>query len=369
MKKTLPFAALAAALCLPAFAEQAREPAPAGKIAVFVRNLSADPSLDARLGAFSAAIATELNARGLATVDESLALRGLGKYAGAGSDARAGGINAALFSGASAAKIAEYAGADRVLSVAIVYAGSETRSFEGYGISTKVETFSIETSSSLFDIGGGGVTGISAGASAEVRGGGALKVSESDIFGRLFASAACSLADGLRRSPELSRAAPEKKLYGVNLRFEINSVNFPVLKKIGDGAYEVEPRTVPAGLASATVRIDGAAASVSSPPRPVMLSRGVHTITADIPGFRKVEESIYVDGSGSPAEFVIALAPDDGLLARWRGDMQFVQSVVNSAAKSDSRRILTEAEAEKLRGIAETFRNSNITVDLGFGKK
>ena len=141
------------------------------------------------------------------------------------------------------------------------------------------------------------------------------------------------------------------------------------MKKIGDGAYEVESRVVPAELSSATVRIDGAAAGVSASSRPIMLSRGVHTITADIPDFRKVEESIYVDGSDSPAEFVVSLTPNDAALARWRGDMEFVQSVIDSAAKSDSKRILTEAEAEKLRGIAETFRNSNITVDLGFGKK
>ena len=163
MKKTLPFVVLAAAFCLPAFAQQPQNSVPAGKIAVFVRNLSSDPSLDPRLGAFSAAIAAQLNARGVPTVDEALALRSLGEYAGGGSKASEGEINAALFSGASAAKIAEYAGADRVLSVAIISAGSETRSFEGYGISTNVETFSIETSSSLFDAGGGGVTGISAG--------------------------------------------------------------------------------------------------------------------------------------------------------------------------------------------------------------
>lgn len=369
MKKTLPFVVLAAAFCLPAFAQQPQNSAPAGKIAVFVRNLSADPSLDPRLGAFSAAIAAQLNARGVPTVDEALALRSLGEYAGGGSKSSEGEINAALFSGASAAKIAEYAGADRVLSVAIISAGSETRSFEGYGISTNVETFSIETSSSLFDAGGGGVTGISAGASTQVRGGGALKVSEGDIFGKLFASAARSLADGLCRGAALSPAPAERKLYAVNLRFEINSVNFPVLKKIGDGAYEVESRVVPAGLSSAAVRIDGAAAGVSASSRPIMLSRGVHTITADIPDFRKVEESIYVDGSDLPAEFVVSLTPNDAALARWRGDMEFVQSVIDSAAKSDSKRILTEAEAEKLRGIAETFRNSNITVDLGFGKK
>lgn len=49
--------------------------------------------------------------------------------------------------------------------------------------------------------------------------------------------------------------------------------------------------------------------------------------------------------------------------------MKFVQSIVDSAVKTDSKLIISEAEAEKLKGIAETFKKSNITIDLGFGNK
>lgn len=83
----------------------------------------------------------------------------------------------------------------------------------------------------------------------------------------------------------------------------------------------------------------------------------------------KVEESIFVDGSNSPSEFVVSLTPDDSTAARWKNDMKFVQSIVDSAVKSDSKLIISEAEAEKLKGIAETFKKSNITIDLGFGNK
>ena len=144
-----------------------------------------------------------------------------------------------------------------------------------------------------------------------------------------------------------------------------------MLKMVSYGKYELTTQTYPASLSTATVRIDGAAVTVSSGSgaRKVALPKGIHTISADIPGFVKVEESIFVDGSNSPSEFVVSLTPDDSTAARWKNDMKFVQSIVDSAVKTDSKLIISEAEAEKLKGIAETFKKSNITIDLGFGNK
>lgn len=339
------------------------------KIAVFVRNMTDDKSIDSRLGGFAASISANLNALGFSTVDEALALKSLKEYSGGQNSAR---LNANIFDGGSAARIAEYAGANRVLSVAVVSLGRETRSFDGYGVKTKIEAFTLRTSSSLFGEDGAGETGINADASFEMRSGGALKMSESDILGRLLSSAAKTLADGISSKIEnVSSSEADRKLYEINLKFAIEQLQFPMLKMVSYGKYELTTQTYPASLSTATVRIDGAAVTVSSGSgaRKVALPKGIHTISADIPGFVKVEESIFVDGSNSPSEFVVSLTPDDSTAARWKNDMKFVQSIVDSAVKTDSKLIISEAEAEKLKGIAETFKKSNITIDLGFGNK
>ena len=50
------------------------------KIAVFVRNMTDDKSIDSRLGGFAASISANLNALGFSTVDEALALKSLKEY-------------------------------------------------------------------------------------------------------------------------------------------------------------------------------------------------------------------------------------------------------------------------------------------------
>ena len=76
-----------------------------------------------------------------------------------------------------------------------------------------------------------------------------------------------------------------------------------------------------------------------------------------------------MDGSNSPTEIEVSLTPDDSTAERRKNDMKIVPSIEDSAVKSDSKLIISEAEAEKLKGIAETFKKSNITIDLGFGNK
>ena len=77
-----------------------------------------------------------------------------------------------------------------------------------------------------------------------------------------------------------------------------------------------------------------------------------------------IEKTINVIENPDGQKFYFSLSLSDSARIRLKDDMAFIQAIKERAKASDDRRILTEAEAERLRGCAKMLEQSGYKIDI-----
>lgn len=342
------------------------------KTVLFVSNDSAAPALDAGKKALETSIASRLGALGFNVIDHDMVLRGLNDYIGNANakyrtqaekfkknmEAVSPANN--IFDDASGFRIAEILGADYIMAVSITSMGIETKAFDGYGIKTVNNVYRLRSNYRLYEAGeGAGTSGGAVVASKNVRQTAELATISDDILNELFEDTAEQMAGILGEQNAAGKiiAKREQKKGHIRISFQISGFSFPEVT-VQDGVYRVHQTTLPLGVSAVTADIDGVAYTLGES---VSLSRGIHTLKINQKDLEPVAKNIFITGAGDQV-LVLQLSLSDDARARYKADMAFVEEIKNRSKLSDDRRIITEAEAEKLKGIAKMFENSGFKI-------
>lgn len=342
------------------------------KTVVFVSNDSSTPALDAGKKILETSISARLSTAGFNVIDADLALRSLNDYLG---DANAkhrtlalalkksmedSSLGNKIFEDASGFRIAEILGADYVMAVSITGAGVETKAFGGYGVKTVSNVFKLRSNYKLYEAGeGAGTAGGAVMSSKIVRQTAELSTVSDDILNELFEDTAEQIAFLLGEENAKGKIIAKSEISKgeVKISFQIEGFSFPEVT-VQNGVYRVHQTTLPVGINSVTADIDGIAYTLGEK---VSLSKGIHMLKINQKDLESVEKNIFITGSPNQT-LVLQLSLSDAARSRYKADMAFVEEIKNRAKLSDDRRILTEAEAERLKGIAKMFENSGFKI-------
>lgn len=344
------------------------------KVAVYARNDSGDRALDSKVRTFELAVAARLNNMGFGVIDRGIAAESLDAHL---SPARAGGDSpkataaenaakdspgARLFKGASGLRVAELVGADYVLVVGFSGFGSERKSYRGYGIETSGQTFTLRADYALS--GGTDAAGISGGSVratktlSRIPG---LSVDSNDVLNELVENLADEAARSLServKPAELPSKAPARA--EVEIVCTLDELSMPEVV-FEDGKYVLKPNLIPATVPYINAEIDGVAQTVGGR---VSLARGLHILRVKQADIEPFEANIFA--TGAPNQILrFALKLSDSARARWKEDLEFLERVKRLALEASDASVLTRAQAERLMGIAEMYKNSgyNIRID------
>lgn len=337
-------------------------------LAVFVKNDTGKPELDGKKAAFDAMLSARLAGNGFAPMSHDLLLRNLNDYlknpnaeyrsqaeslkkAVEGKDS----VDMRLFEDASGLRIAEFMGADGILSVSLTSFGREVRKFKFRDVRTTSTIINLRSSYTLYSVSGGaGVSGATVEASKTIRRSENLEILSDDIVNSLLDETAVKMAPII--SGSAARAALEASPASegeVAFDFVLESVSMPSLVRGGDGQYKIGSQAVPLGIAAVVAEIDGVAANLGAKTK---LSKGIHTLKIRQRDIVPVELNINV--TGRPGQSItLQLSLSDEARLRWKDDLDFVE-------KMKARSEISAAEAERLLGIAEMFRNSGYKIDI-----
>ncbi len=360
MKKIFTTIALLAA-AFSAFADAPK------KIALFVCDESGNPALAQKTAMIESSLASRLNAAGFSVAGRALALESLDAYLGrAGSVGKerakefaaavSGGAYSRISESASALRAAEFLGADCVLAVSAASLGSEKKSFSGYGVKTDSVEYVLQCNFSASDASGAGVAGGTAVSSRAVKSTQNLKIASDDILNALADDCAAKIASQLAASPALSRIEKPAAFGELEIECLVEGMSVPVVA-FENGEYKVAQGALPIAAASASIEVDGVAASGGK----IKLSRGIHIVKVSQKGLEPFERAVNVTGEAGQ-KVVLMLRMTDAERLRWKEDAAFLESLAARAKASDSRATLLGAEAEKLRGMAEMFRQSGFKI-------
>ncbi len=256
----------------------------------------------------------------------------------------------------SALRLAQNIGADYLLMVAIDSFDAETKRFKTDEVNVVNKVYTLRGTYKLLDgVTGGSLGGMPVRTTKTVRESANLSVENTDLTASLIEKLADSVAQDLLAKADQFREASAIGDIPVTIRCNVRDLQGNEISLTDIGITEdnriVKGQAAQPLQAVATVEVDGLA--LGSTPATVKLKPGPHKLRLTRPGFEDAELTIKaVEGM----DLTVTMQMSDAGFARW---LQ-IRDALNAL---DVSRKLTDAEAERIKGIAEMFRQSGFRID------
>ena len=346
------------------------------KIAIIVEN-RAGAQFNDKVPVLEDLVASRVAGKGYSVISRDVAVNALKTYSTAGrsvsSQSAAGTaatdstqvsttpettkLDQALSDNTSALRLAQNLGADYILIPAITSFGTERKNYNGNGIATVNTTYKLRVSYKIVEGNeGGAVRGSTVLAEKNYRNSGDLQTDSSDVINELLDDAANQLADAIVTS---AKALPMEvaKPNLVALRIACTMTD-PRQQPIMVSAMGVSAdnklivgQPVAVQAMDVTVEVDGVA--IGSAPGDFKARPGLHKLSLSREGFDTWSRTVNIyEGQ----KLNVAMQMSEAGYARWRDTTGFL-------AEIDNTRKLTDAEVNRINGMAEFFKNSHYRVD------
>jgi hypothetical protein len=266
-------------------------------------------------------------------------------------------LDQALSDNTSALRLAQNLGADYILIPAITSYGTERKAYSGTGIATVNTTYKLRVSYKIVEANeGGAVRGSTVLAEKNFRDSGDLKTDSSDVINELLDDAAGQLADAIAAG---AKALPTEAAKAGMVTFHVAcSMTDPRQQPIMVSAMGVSAdnklvvgQPVAVQAMDVTVEVDGVA--IGSAPGDFKSRPGLHKLSLSREGFDTWSRTVNLyEGQ----KLSVALQMSAAGYARWKDTTDFLAAL-------DTNRKLTDAEVNRINGIAKFFKNSHYRVD------
>lgn len=331
--------------------------APPRKIAIIVEN-RAGAQFNDKVPVLEDLVASRVAGRGYSVLSRDVVTRSLKNYAnGAEPNGQMTALDRSLESGSSALRLAQNLGADFILIPAITSYGLEQKTYNGNGVSTVNTVHKLRVSYQIVEAGeGGAVRGGAFVAEQVFHETAGLSTSSSDVINELLDDAAGQLADAVTAQAQaLPAAAAQPALVTFSVACSMTDPRQqPVLvSAVGISADNklVTSQPVPVQAMDVTVEVDGVA--IGSAPGDFKSRPGLHKLSLAREGFDTWSRTVNLyDGQ----KLNVALQMSAAGYARWKDTTDFLATI-------DNTRKLTDAEVNRINGLAEFFKNSHYRVD------
>jgi hypothetical protein len=267
-------------------------------------------------------------------------------------------LDQALSDNTTALRLAQNLGADFILIPSITTYGTEKKTYSADGINTINTVHTLRVSCKIVEAGAGGaIKGDTITASKTIRQSGSLQVESSDVINELLDDAADQLADNLvQNASSLPTAVAKDKM--VNFRITCTMTDprqqpilISALGVTADNHVVVTNQPVALQPMDVTVELDGIA--IGSAPGAFQGFPGIHKLRLSREGFDPWERTVNIY-DGQNLRVALQMSPEG--YARWKDTTDFLATL-------DSNRKLTDAEVQRLEGIAKFFSESHYRVD------
>lgn len=328
------------------------------KIAIIVQNRES-AGLNSKVTVLEDLVASRVAGKGFSVISREEVSRSLKNYAnGKDSNADLNFLDQSLEDNSSALRLAQNLGADFILVPSIVSLGTETKNYSGNGVTTLNITHRLRVSYKIVEAGqGGALRGGAFVAEKTLRQTGELQTEDTDIINELLDDAADQLADAIKQT---AATLPTTVAKASVVHFKVmcamtdprhKPILIPTMQLTDDNRVVTQGQAAPLQALDVTVELDGVV--LGSTPADLAAQPGLHKIRLSREGFDSWANTVNIfDGQN----LQVSLQMNPAAYARWAETTGFLSGL-------DNNRKLTEAEAQRIKGIGEFFRNSHYRVD------
>jgi len=318
------------------------------RTAVFVNNLAGAPLAD-KANALESLLAANLNGQGFSVISRQEVADSLRN------DPDVADLGRALASSSSALRLAQTLGADYLIVANLVSFGTRQVQYRGYDIATENTTYRLRVAYWLLEAtAGAGLVGEEITVSETLRDDESIEIVDSDLLNGLITEAAALIAENARQEASLGNiplaptpAAPVS--FAITPRLQ--DLALPNVLIDEDNVVTMTAEKFPIEATGVDVELDGVV--LGSAPGTFQARPGLHQLRLTRDGFVAWERNVNLyDGFVLVAQMNFSA---DGQ-QQWEELSSFLQELENN-------RELSDAEAERIRGQAEAFRQSGFRVD------
>lgn len=356
-------------------------------MAIFVTNETSIPELNNAKIKMEKILSAHVNNSGFGVISHDLVLRNLNAYLG-NPNAKYKNIGESLresigekkslgnefFENASGLRIADFIGAEYILSVSISSFGKKTIKANSYGVKTKNTIYTLRCNYSLFDSSEGiGMTGQTAIAKKSFRHSENLEVEiDTEFTNELLDDCAKQMANSVKES-EKDVIAPKKQKTLVFIEVNIPEMQLPQIIEDSNGNLKINTAKTTASIVISDAEIDGVSCPVNN--GETALSKGIHYLKIFHKDLLPIEKTINVNGE-SKQRFSFSATFSEDAKKRLKDDILWMQNLSERMseiknkekiidAHSYSIKKLSDAETLKAKGICEMLKKSgyNIKID------
>jgi hypothetical protein len=322
---------------------------PLRKTAIIVEN-RAGAQFEDKIPVLEDLVGTRVAGKGYSVISRDVVTGALGGQPNA--------LDSALNNNSSALRLAQNLGADFILVPSITTYGSEKKTYNGNGIVTLNITYTLRVSYKIVEAGAGGaIRGGTVAATKNIRDTGDLKTESNDIINGLLDDAAGQLADAVaQNATSLPTEVAKDKMVSFSVACTMTDprqqpILISALGITADNHVVVTNQPIAVQAMDVTVELDGTA--LGSTPGEFKAYPGLHKIRLSREGFDVWERTVNVyDGQ----TLRVALQMSNAGYARWKDTTDFLATL-------DANRKLTDAEVQKIQGIAKFFSESHYRID------
>lgn len=326
--------------------------------AIFVKN-RAEGVPDEKVSVLEDLMTSHLTDKGIKVISREDVLNAVSSFANAGPNAGDASLPGAdldklMSNNTSATRLAQNLGASYILVVAIDTFGSDQIQYDEGDIHTLITDSKMTLTYKLLDATGGG--SLSAGevtASRKDRVQPGLTISR-DTVDNLLKEAADKLSnvlgDKVAAGQVAAAAAPETGMAQFTVVVTMADLTVPITTLNDAGDYVTTTNATV--QIPATVEVDGVAVGTTNSSLAAL--PGIHKVRISSAGFRDWN---YTTNIYQGQTLNVALQLNNEGYARWGASAAFLEGLKDKAK-------LTNAEADKIEGIAQMFRQSGFKIDI-----
>jgi PEGA domain len=328
------------------------------KIAIVVQNRGS-AALNDKVPVLEDLVTSHVAGKGFSVISRDDVTRSLKNYAnGKEPNGELTALDRSLEDNSSALRLAQNLGADYILVPSIVSLGTEKKAYAGNGINTLNITHRLRVTYKIVEAGeGGAVRGGEVTAEKTFRQTEGLVTESSDALNDLLDDAASQLADAIVAG---GKSLPAEVAKAAMVKFDVactmtdprqQPILISAMGLTADNKVVLNSQPIALQALDVTVELDGVA--IGSAPATLQGRPGLHKIRLSREGFDTWERTINIyDGQ----KLRVALQMSDAGYAKWKDTTEFLATL-------DANRKLTDAEVNKINGLAEFLKNSHYRVD------
>ncbi|HHT9110343.1 MAG TPA: PEGA domain-containing protein [Candidatus Brocadiaceae bacterium] len=329
------------------------------KAAIFVENRAGN-EFNEKVSVMEDFLTSRITEKGFSILSREVLINSLQNYSPESEDmeneSSGTKLDKLLSNNTSALRLAQMMGADYIIVASIASVGTEKKVFGGYGVETVNLITNLRASYKILDaLAGGTLVSDTIRVSKTVRSTGNSQTESSDTVNELLDNAAVKIAENLSQK---QIAPPPQKTNLVEITISCGMqdlaqlpISVPDVRLTENQKIVIENNNAEVQVLDVTVELNGTV--IGSAPGVFKVSPGLNKIRLSREGFKEWERTINITNGQS---LKVALQMTDAGYKRWKDNTDFLYLL-----KKEEK--LTEAEVERIKGIAQMFRQSGFKVD------